>query len=352
MATLRPFPADAYITADGDVVSRETEQYYGRQEDFEPPPGGVDSLRRTFTPKSAGDIQREQAANAREMGTAAAVGAAGSALDVAASFIPTAQDTRNEQQLANFRGMAAAGQLGLSPDERGALQRALMGPARAALTSARQHEDERQASLGNRSVAAQQASAAASRDAAIKAEMQAGQEVERRSIAERHRQEQENEERIAYKGEREAQRIAAATNAINKGASQIGAVLAAQATERAPVDADLLRQAQMRDDRGNPVYPSLADAYAKGGIEGARSEWDRAAKEERQARNPLARLFAPKTKTPAAEEIPAEPVAPTTPTTLDSTVPTKTVGPSTGFARRNGTWGTSWNSYDIAKGGG
>lgn len=346
MATLRPFPPDAHIDADGNVVGDVTKFVYGRADEFEPPSTVSNPLARTFTPKSAGDIQREQAANAREMGTAAAVGAAGSALDVAASFIPTAQDTRNEQELANFRGMAQAGQLGLSQDERGALQRALMGPARAALTSARQHEDERQASLGNRSVAAQQASAASSRDAAIKAEMQAGQEIERQNIAERHRQEQQNEERIAYKGEREAQRIAAATNAVNKGASQIGAVLAAQATERAPLDADLLKQAQMKDDRGNPVYPSLADAYAKGGIEGARSEWDRAAKEERQARDPLARLFAPKKRAPAEELEPAAEVQPP-----PSVGPATATGPTaattpTGYGTRPGTWG--WN-YELAK---
>lgn len=334
MATLKPFPADAYVTAAGDVISSTTDQYYGRSSDFGPPTG-PSSLSRTLAPKSAGDIQREQAANAREMGTAAAVGAAGSALDVAASFIPTAQDTRNDEALSNFEGAKNAGQLGLAPDERSALQRALMGPARAALTSARQHEDARQASLGNHSVAAQQASAASSRDAGIKAEMQAGQEIERQNIAARHLQEQENEERIAYKGEREAQRIAAATGAINKGAGQIGAVLAAQATERAPLDADVVRQATMKDGNGNPVYPMLASEYAKGGLDGARAELDRAAKEERQAKDPFRNMF-PK-KRPAPGEVATEP---TTPATV----------PPLGTQGRGTEYG--WDSMTLAKMGG
>lgn len=234
---MKPYPDDAYTDPNNNVWSM-TGRWYGVASDFEPPTERpMSGLYRAMTP---GDLRRQQEANARSLGVAAGIGAAGTAAQVGLSLIPTATDVRNDAALADFEAKKQAGQLGLSADQRAVLQRALLNPARAALTEARQHTDARLASMGNTSAGAQRAAEAASRDSAIKQETQAGIEITRQDIEERRRQEQENEERIAEKGKREAGRINAIGQAIGQVAEKGGAVLAAQAERREPYDAEII----------------------------------------------------------------------------------------------------------------
>ena len=249
-----------YTNPDGTVTSADGKKIVSgpyRQSDealmrqaagtFQP---GTDA----YTPD---DIKRQQAQNSKEIGETGLIGALGSAAQAGLSAIPTAAQTRNNEQLANLTAAERSGRLGLSADDRAVLTHSLLDPVRAEATQARVHADNRLASMGNTSAGAQRAVARDAERATQSAEVAAGAQIEQAQIAERNRQRQELEDREVAKDQNQQRTIGAVGSLIGSLANLGGKVLGANATERQPYDAEITKAQGATDASGNPLYPEL-----------------------------------------------------------------------------------------------
>lgn len=204
-----------------------------------------------------GDIARAQKAATAEYGVNAGIGALGSAAQLGTTFIDTAQDTRNTQELGKLKSLEKAGKLGLTGEERATYERGLLNPVKA-MAADRDRLEAAQAAAGPRTDAA--SVVRAERESARRldeAGIQAAQQIEQAHLARKAEQKKELEERTSYDAGRETQRLNYVAQAIpgvlaNVGKAAAGIALPAQVT-----DAQLSQMQAAKDANGQPVYPGL-----------------------------------------------------------------------------------------------
>ena len=286
--TLKALPVGAYF-ANGKVYdARDME--IGLEGEYDPtlPRVSDPMLRAAYDPAYAyttpGDIHRQQAQNAREFGIASGIGLLGSVSQAALTMAPNEADTENEARLAALKEREASGRMGLDDQERAELDRALLAPARAAVTESRQRGEALASSMGNTDAASQRRVMESATRAGVEAEQRAGIEIARQNAEARARNQQELQERIAEKAKRQVANVEAVGKAIGDVANVGGKVLAAQATKR-----------QMRDAEIQKLIDSGKDPNIAGmKVDDARKYLD---EQERANRKPLfGSLFKPKTE--------------------------------------------------------
>jgi hypothetical protein len=107
-------PAGWQIMDDGSVVDAAGNP----QGDYTAFPADASAASMVVGPRTWGDIQRQSAANARELGVNAGIGTAGALAKLALEQSPTATDVRNDQKLAGLEEAERKGTLGLDAAER------------------------------------------------------------------------------------------------------------------------------------------------------------------------------------------------------------------------------------------
>jgi hypothetical protein len=228
-------PAGWQIMDDGSVVDAAGNP----QGDYTAFPADASAASMVVGPRTWGDIQRQSAANARELGVNAGIGTAGALAKLALEQSPTATDVRNDQKLAGLEEAERKGTLGLDAAERQQAEADLLNPARAEVTERRARTGDRLASMGNASLASQQAMEAADAQAAQRGLVAAGAEVNRANISERRADERELEERTQYKANQKSALLNSLGGAITDLAKMGGKIAAAQAGRTEPTDAQL-----------------------------------------------------------------------------------------------------------------
>lgn len=289
--TLKALPVGAYF-ANGKVYdARDME--IGLEGEYDPtlPRVSDPMLRAAYDPAYAyttpGDIHRQQAQNAREFGIASGIGLLGSVSQAALTMAPNEADTENEARLAALKEREASGRMGLDDQERAELDRALLAPARAAVTESRQRGEALASSMGNTDAASQRRVMESATRAGVEAEQRAGIEIARQNAEARARNQQELQERIAEKAKRQVANVEAVGKAIGDVANVGGKVLAAQATKR-----------QMRDAEIQKLIDSGKDPNIAGmKVDDARKYLD---EQERANRKPLFGSLFGKPKSDAA----------------------------------------------------
>lgn len=210
-------------------------------------------------PRTWGDIQRQNAANARELGANAAVGGAGALAQLALSQIPTATDTRNAERLASLEAAEKAGNLGLTGDERAQVEADVLNPARAEAAQRQAQTGQRLASAGGASLATQQAMEAADAKAAQAGLIQAGAEMSRENLAKTAANEKELEERTQYQANKQSALYDQISQAVGDLAKMGGRVAAAQVSRTEPSDADLVAMSKQTKADGTAMYPAFVN---------------------------------------------------------------------------------------------
>lgn len=280
--TLKALPVGAYF-ANGKVYdARDME--IGLEGEYDPtlPRVSDPMLRAAYDPAYAyttpGDIHRQQAQNAREFGIASGIGLLGSVSQAALTMAPNEADTENETRLANLKEREASGRMGLDDQERAELDRALLAPARAAVTESRQRGEALASSMGNTDAASQRRVMESATRAGVEAEQRAGIEIARQNAEARARNQQELQERIAEKAKRQVANVEAIGKAAQDVAAVGGKVLAAQATKRQMTDAEIQK---LIDSGKDPTVAGMK-------VDDARKVLDQQQKEREAAeRKPL-----------------------------------------------------------------
>jgi hypothetical protein len=177
--------------------------------------------------------QADQMAHNTEMlrllGTAGAVGMPATPKRKA----PTAQDHRNNEQLAALEHAEATNTLGLSGDESNLLWQNQMNPVRTLATQARNEHEALHATVGGSRSAADMNRAADREQRQLQTSaQQAGMNISTAHLQRKAQQIQELEERTAYKAKRQAQRRDAFASFLTKLGGMGGEYLAAQTPDR------------------------------------------------------------------------------------------------------------------------
>lgn len=280
--TLKALPVGAYF-ANGKVYDARNMEI-GLEGEYDPtlPRVSDPMLRAAYDPAYAyttpGDIRRQQAQNAREFGIASGIGLLGTVAQTALTMAPNEADTENEARLAALKEREASGRMGLDDQERAELDRALLAPARAAVTESRQRGEALASSMGNTDAASQRRVMESATRAGVEAEQRAGVEIARQNAEARARNQQELQERIAEKAKRQVANVEAVGKAIGDVANVGGKVLAAQATKRQMTDAEIQK---LIDSGKDPTVAGMK-------VDDARKVLDQQQKEREAAeRKPL-----------------------------------------------------------------
>jgi len=298
MADLLPFPRGATVRGDRVYLYGVD---IGAMGDFDL----TDAASQGDGYRTWGDVQRQRAANAREVGWNAGIGAAGSLTQLALGAIPTATDARNADRLAALTAAEKAGRLGLSADERALAEATILNPVRTIATQANEATAMQMAAAPTASLASQAAARQANQRAAQDAAVKAGIAINAAEIQARKDQVQELEERTKDKAEQQAALISRGANIVGDLAKMGGKIAAAQAAKVEPSDAELLTMSKATTADGKtPAYPSY---YNKAPDE-IRTLWrQQQALERAQSKKPLFGTPKPKAKTQTDVNVP-EPV--------------------------------------------
>jgi hypothetical protein len=191
---------------------------------------------------SGASLQMANQQMAKELTANAGIAAGMQALQLGMSFVPTAQDTRNKEKLAELERLEEAGKLGLSDAERAQYQRELMNPVRALARESRLATEAATASMGTgTSVANLTRAAREERRDVQNAAVQAGTIIGRANLEKADAQLRELEERTAYKSNQAADRLGLGMRSLSQVAPMVGQAAAAQVQ---PVE---LTPAQIRE---------------------------------------------------------------------------------------------------------
>jgi hypothetical protein len=209
-------------------------------------------------PLTAADIERQQKAAMGEYWGAAGIGAGLGAAQLGLSFIDTAADKTNKEELAKLQERSKRGELGLTAGERQQYERALLDPVRAIAGQQQREEESAIASAGRVTSAADITRARREgRSRLDQASIAASENIQRAHSAEAQREAQELSERLATEANRERERISMVGQTISGLAANIGKVAAAGARKASVTDGQVMQMMGARDARGNPVYPGL-----------------------------------------------------------------------------------------------
>jgi hypothetical protein len=200
------------------------------------------------TPVSSASLEMANAAMAKELAVNAGIAGAMGAAQLGMSFIPTAQDTRNKEELEKLERLEAQNKLGLSGAERRQLETELLNPARALARESRLNTEAAQASMGNSQSVANVTRAAREerrdvQDAAVKA----GAIIGRTNLERADQQLRELEQRTAYQSNRAADRLGMGMRTLSQVAPMVGQAAAAQVQVREPTVEEIVAR-----------YPQLA----------------------------------------------------------------------------------------------
>lgn len=209
-------------------------------------------------PMTAADLERMQSQAMLEYGTAAGVGLLGSGAQLGLSFIPTAADTANKEELAKLQARAKKGELGLTGRERETYERGLMNPVRAMATETQMADEARIAARGQGASAADIVRAQReSQRRVTNASLDAAQKIEGEHLAEARREAQELSERLQFEANKEKQRIEMIGQTLAGVLKNVGGVVAAGATKATVSDGQVLAMMGTRNADGSPMYPGL-----------------------------------------------------------------------------------------------
>jgi hypothetical protein len=187
-------------------------------------------------PLSLAYAKELQARTAKDIGTSAAISGGLQALQLGLQAVPTAQDVRNRQKLADLKRLEEQGKMGLTGKERTQLEQELLAPVAAQARETRMRQEAIQASAGGTSAAdVVRAQREATRTTAAAAQ-QAGMAISRMNLDRAAQQLRELEERTAYKAERQKGLLQAGAQAVGGMGAVAGQVRAAQAVKGIDVD--------------------------------------------------------------------------------------------------------------------
>ena len=216
-----------------------------------------------YMPLTEGEMVLADASRRQEMRNV--VGAAGIAggTQIGLSFVPTAQDRRNKEKLAELQRREKAGLLGKSAQEDVFLEASLMNPVRGLATQQTQRGEAERASMGGtRSARAALEAQKAERQVVTEAAQQAGLKKAERYFQRKAAETQELEQRTAYESEKAKNRLELIGNTIAGLAGLGGKYLAAEVQETVtPEQLNAFLEASP-ENKGKPPEEIL-EAYRK-----------------------------------------------------------------------------------------
>lgn len=193
-----------------------------------------------------GDPNLIKARQRQQIEQAALVSGGAQLAQLGAAAIPTLQDVENRKRLKDvqqrqeeMRQRLAEGDFGLSEEERDALLRSQMDPVLSLSREQRLNEEAAMASMGGTSAAQQVRAKREERRQVAEQARRAGATIEQANIAEANRQiaelkgeidqaRQEEESRIAYRGQRQRQLLDMVGQTIGGMAGVTGQIMGAQ----------------------------------------------------------------------------------------------------------------------------
>jgi hypothetical protein len=176
-------------------------------------------------------VAASQAAFRKDLRANLALSAAPTLLQAASLAVPTAQDRRNKERIAELEEKERTGRLGLSSEEREAFDQAL-GSTRALAADARRATEAREASTGSRTSAATAERARRAEQAAVLDQAtQIGLQKARANLEAAERQRQELEARLAQKSDRQKQALSLLAQSAAGLAPVVGMARAGRAIE-------------------------------------------------------------------------------------------------------------------------
>lgn len=205
-----------------------------------------------------GDIKRAQQAATAEYAVNAGIGALGSAAQLGTSFIDTAQDTKNKQELARLEKLEKGGKLGLTGEERATYERGLLNPVKAIAADADRLAEARMAAGGSGHDAASTVRAQRESQRRLdEAGIAAAQKIEAAHIARKAEQREEMEQRRSYESGRETQRLNYVAQAVPGLLANIGKAAAGVALPARMTDAQIVQMQRATDANGAALYPGI-----------------------------------------------------------------------------------------------
>ena len=209
--------------------------------------------------QNAARFAADQSAMSREMKLNLGMSGLLAGAQLAAGLKQTEQDKQNEEQLAELERRRDAGELGLEADELQLLERMQLDPVRAMATQQTRDLEAYQASAGDaRSAADLQRISKTTQDALYKQFREAGLSIAKADLDEKRRELQELESRIAYKGQRQQQRIDSVTSALADAGTLAGQVMAGRSAAR--LDTTALQEAGFSPDEIIEIVHQLENA--------------------------------------------------------------------------------------------
>lgn len=193
----------------------------------------------------------------REYGTAAGIGALGTAAQLGLTAIDTASEAKNKEELAKLEGLEAKNQLGLGADVKQEYEHAIMNPVRTAISATQRAEDARQAASGRGDAASLVRSQRVASDALAEQAAKAGAQIEQANIAERQRQRSEIESRTASEAARERQRIELVGQSVTGLLNNFARVSAADPSTSPLTDGQIMRLQTAVGPDGKLLYPGF-----------------------------------------------------------------------------------------------
>jgi hypothetical protein len=200
----------------------------------------------------------QEAAN-RDLWTNFALSAGLGAAQAGIGAISTAQDKQNKEQLAELERRKDAGELGFDAEEQQLMERMQLDPVRSIATQQTREREAMQASMGDARSAADLARIDANVQKGVQEQFRkAGLEIAKGSLDEKRRELQELEGRIAYKGQRQQQRIDSVTQALAGIGTGMGQVMAGRAVPK--LDIEKLKDAGFENEQITALVAQAADA--------------------------------------------------------------------------------------------
>ncbi len=185
-----------------------------------------------YMPLSEGEMVLADLARRQEMRSVLGATAAAGGLQAATGLIPTAQDTRNKEKLAELERREKAGLLGKNAQEDAFLEASLMNPVRGLATQQTQRGEAERASMGGtRSARDVLQAQKAERQVVAGAAQQAGLKKAERYFQRKAAETQELEQRTAYKSEKAKNSLELLGNTIAGLSGLAGKYMAAEVQE-------------------------------------------------------------------------------------------------------------------------
>ena len=216
-----------------------------------------------YMPLTEGEMVLADAARRQEMRSVLGATAAAGLGQAAVGLIPTAQDTRNKEKLAELQRREKAGLLGKNAQEDVLLEASLMNPVRTWATQQTQRGEAERASMGGtRSARSALEAQKAERQVVTQAAQQAGLKKAERYFQRKAAETQELEQRTAYASEKAKNTLELLGNTIAGLSGLAGKYMAAEVQETiTPEQLDAFLEASPENRGQSPE--AILKAYRK-----------------------------------------------------------------------------------------